>query len=254
MISLEHIYWILIGLVSGTVLSLTGAGGAIIAIPLFVWLLKMNLASATSAALLVLVAGALLSWFLQRKNTHYQTALSLVVFAAITIQLTTPYKSELNDVGIFILFLGVCSYSLYQLWKPQALQKQNLKAASFLETSSVGVLIGILTTFTGLGGGVFMVPWLKERKKLALHEATATSLFTVVLSSLGSTLLQFHKGYISVSPYEVGSLILGTVFSAFFVKLFFEKLPADKKDKIRKILFTFVVFVSITSLLRRVIL
>jgi uncharacterized membrane protein YfcA len=60
-------------MIIGIVMGLTGAGGALIAIPLFIQFMGMNLKEASIYSLIAVVVASLLNFVEQRKATQYRT-------------------------------------------------------------------------------------------------------------------------------------------------------------------------------------
>jgi uncharacterized membrane protein YfcA len=56
----------------------------------------------------------------------------------------------------------------------------------------MGAVIGVISAFLGLGGGVLIVPLLPEITSVSAKEAVATSLFTIFLV-VSNNCLSFHK-------------------------------------------------------------
>ena len=93
----------------------------------------------------------------------------------------------------------------------------------FIYCFVLGLLIGLVTSTLGIGGGIFMVPLLPIIFKMTLHEAVATSLFTIFLVTLFNTFI-FHRQ--KAVRWPVG-LWLGVPASvvAFFIPTIAVRLP-----------------------------
>lgn len=63
-----------------------------------------------------------------------------------------------------------------------------LTSLDMILLSPVAFLIGTIAAMTGVGGGVFMVPFLSLACDFSSHQAVGTSLATIVFTSLSSTL------------------------------------------------------------------
>ena len=55
---------------------------------------------------------------------------------------------------------------------------------TFVLTAAVGVVVGILSGLLGIGGGTLMVPIFRLGFGLSAFASTATSLFTIIPTSL----------------------------------------------------------------------
>ena len=63
--------WIAIGFITGSILGLTGAGGAVIAIPLMIYYAHLSVTQASSVSLIVVGIGAALSWAQTKGTTRW---------------------------------------------------------------------------------------------------------------------------------------------------------------------------------------
>lgn len=106
-----------------------------------------------------------------------------------------------------------------------------------------GALTGIVSAFAGLGGGIFIIPWLSTRHKLLVKQAISIAIPAVVFGAFGnalvymlgttrSTLPVAHTGYIVWSvtlPMLAGVLIftqLGVIVSTKVSTLMMKRLFA----------------------------
>lgn len=178
--------WALVGGASGTVLGLAGTGGGVIAIPILMAFGGYDIKEASGYGLLALTVGAAISWFIQRKNTSYPLTAVLIVFAGTVAFLSAPLKGLSPHWLVNILLNMTCVFSLYSLWvlrKPED-PGENLPLPYQLKTASVGgMMTGFLSTMTGLGGGVVIIPWLTGITRLRFEQAMACSLLTIAVTA-----------------------------------------------------------------------
>ncbi len=239
-----------IGLLGGTILGLTGAGGAIVSIPLFTHGIGMSFREATVAALLLVWVSAVLNSWLQRKIGKPKIALILALFSFIGSAGAAQLKPHMPEWSLKAFFAFLCIYSATKIWKkPNTTAEQSLKPLSFWHYMSFGVIVGVVPTFTGLGGGIILVPWLVARTGLKLGQATATSLMTIVFTSSGSLIAQskFLTGF--MSPAMAGAIIGGALLSSVPTMTLIKRLSESRINLVRKALLSFIIFVSLVSLL-----
>jgi hypothetical protein len=245
--------WALIGVIVGFLLGLTGAGGAIIAVPLFVYMLGATLRDATVLSLVAVVSGALLNWGVQRRNTDFRTAFLLSLFSLGGSAAFKPLKAHSPEWVILGLFITVSVVGLLAIWrKPSSasLGGPDLpKNTKLIRTVLGGLGLGALVTMTGLGGGVLLVPLLTGVFGLSLTHAAATSLLAIILTS--SSALVFQWGMVSekITSSELSILVIGSVVSALILKNLLLKVSPVKLDPVRKAVVTGVILLSIMSLL-----
>lgn len=239
-----------IGSVIGLVMGLTGAGGALVAIPLFIEFLGMTLKEASVYSLLAVVVASLSNFYHQRTHADFKLSLGLIVFSGIGSILSAPYKALLPDFLISILLAIVSLYSLYSVWRPLTLgsdQEKNQKKSLF-KTSFIGLFLGGLTTFTGLGGGVLMLPILLNIYKMPQKNAVATSLIVVGVSSLISFTAQLFRAENLVFDNTIVPILIGVILISYVVKLMISKLSQKALTLSRQIIFTVVVLLALLKI------
>lgn len=237
-----------IGAVIGLVMGMTGAGGALIAIPLFMHFLDMSLKEASVLSLVAVVIASLSNYFFQRKEASVGLASILVLSSAVGSYFAKFYKYMISDFIIAVLLLIVALYSLYHVWMPSNYDAIKTSKPHFLITILVGGLLGVLTTFTGLGGGVLILPVLISLYNFTEKKAVATSLLVVGLSSLASFLMQFKQlGSFHENTKLVG-LAFGILTTSYLLKILVLKVPPKIFGKIRKVTFTIVVLIALLKI------
>ena len=238
----------IIGIIIGSVMGLTGSGGALVAIPLFMILLKLPLMEATVWSLLAVILASVLNFIPLWRSAQYR--LSLVMFTASLVgsYLTTPLKPNLSENIIAILLAIVSIASLVGVWKGnKTTTADNQNQSLFLQLLS-GLGLGALTTLTGLGGGVLLMPILLGIFHLPQASALATSLLTIFLSSGASLALQAKQGFALPEIMQMGSLSLGIISSVGGVMLLGRYIPEEKLKFFRKLIFTLVVLLALTKI------
>jgi uncharacterized membrane protein YfcA len=243
---------LLCGILIGIVMGLTGAGGALVAIPLFMQFMGQSLKEASLYSLVAVVLASLINFLAQKSFTQYKTGFLIVLFSAISSYLTTPFKAALAPFWIAVILSIVSLYALYSVWFPAKAKTENSNQSSesFWLSSFVGLGLGALTTFTGLGGGVLMLPIFLGLYHFKQPNAVATSLFAVGLSSLSSLIIQIHQG----AEFKLGAgfiyLLIGILSSVFLLKVISKKLKLDTLIKLRQIVFSVVVLLALAKVLQ----
>lgn len=246
--------WTLIGSIVGVLLGLTGSGGAMIAVPLFLSWTDMSLPQATFYSLYAVVAGAALNWLVQRHHTQLTQGVMLAVFSIPGSWAAAQYKFLIPAFYLKLLFIGVALGGLAALWiKKSSSQGKSSTPASLkkelLQGSVGGFLAGNLVTLTGLGGGIILVPLLRGIFGLPLSRATATSLLTVTLTALSSLAFQSSKFTGSIPWEAILFLLLGSVIASLFTRQAIRHIHSVHLDRVRIWLVTFVILFSVGSLL-----
>lgn len=241
---------ILSGLIIGLVMGLTGAGGALVAIPLFIQFSHMDLKQASVYSLIAVIIATLVNGFSQRKNIQIKLGMLVAFFSFVGSWLAIPLKSKLPDAGIILILALVSIYSLFSVWsenndKIRSSQKFNLA----WPTIPVGLILGTLTTLTGLGGGVLMLPIFLKIFKLNQDKAVATSLMCVGLSALFSFGFQVMSLLVAPDYLTLFYLALGIAVTLPIVKRVVDYLTASQLSLVRQVLFTFVVVLALGKLI-----
>ncbi len=245
------IQYLLVGLIIGGVMGLTGAGGALVAIPLFMQLLGMELKVAAGLSLVAVVLASLLNLVPQWRSAQVRLAIVLVLASLVGSTASLPLKALLPEWGISSLLTAVALYALYALWFPRKAGPSQITASVKIHPAiGLGLILGVLTTLTGLGGGVLLMPLLVGVFALPARQAVATSLLVVALSSLYSFVLQMWRGALPAPGLNFVWLALGIVLSALGLTQLAQRLPPSVLDLLRKIIFSFVALYALTKIWR----
>jgi uncharacterized membrane protein YfcA len=238
-----------IGLTVGIIMGLTGAGGALISIPLFISLLNSSLKEATVLSLIAVLSGTLINLFSQKYKLDKKIVMGFVVFGAISNYATLPLKFYISDIVIALLLTCITAYSLWSIWGNRTTRPLTQAKPNMLKLIGTGLFLGLVTTMTGLGGGVLLVPILIIGFGKTYEEALPTSLATIFFISLISFLLQMKAGLELITPPEIGLIALGSLIGFLVLKLVLSKIANHKIEMIRKTVFTLVTLYSISSVL-----
>jgi hypothetical protein len=104
----------------------------------------------------------------------------------------------------------------------------------------IGFIVGILSGFLGLGGGVLLVPIMIAVWGIRPHVATATSLAVVVPTGIATSLLYQSQGNLDL--ILALKIATGSIVGAYLGSTWACKLPASM---LRKIFGSMLVLVGI---------
>lgn len=236
--------WSLVGTAAGILLGIAGTGGGVISIPILMAFGGYDIKEASAYSLLALSVGAAISWFFQRKNTLYPVAAILILCASIFAFITAPLKAISPDWLVNVLLNLTCLFSLYSLWvlrKPE--DPGEIRPTIYrVKTASIGgAITGFLSTMTGLGGGVVIIPWLTGITRLVFDQAMACSLLTIAVTA---PLSAWRQGNINISTESWISLIITLVITSFIVKKLTSSIPHLQMILVRKLTLTGVIIIS----------
>lgn len=174
-----------IGLLLGTLLGLTGAGGSLVALPLLLSLhlpLRDAVGVSLGAVGLSALIGAIGRW--RVGDVHLVPALLLAVSGLPGSWI----GQQLGDwISEFWLVLGFCVLVLWSAWRmwtnaslPEQSEKKSLNRGMLV---FIGLWVGVLSGLMGVGGGFLIVPALLWFSPLSMLAATATSMVVIALVS-----------------------------------------------------------------------
>jgi len=233
-----------LGAIVGLILALTGAGGAIIAVPLLVFGMHLRMAEAGPIALLAVgvsaAAGALIG--LRAGIVRYRAAAMMAASGAIASPVGLWLAHRLPNGPLTVLFaavLGLVSVRMFgqaRRTEPAPVVAQcgplppcQLDAATgrFMWTAACaralaasGAGAGFLSGLLGVGGGFVIVPALRRATNAPVQAIVATSLAVITLVSLSgvvSTTIAGHMNWHVAAPFAAGALsgmLAGRLFAS----------------------------------------
>lgn len=232
----------LLGSFTGIVLALTGAGGAIIAVPLLIFGLHLAVAEAAPIALLAVCLSATIGAslaFLQRK-VRYRAAGFIALTGAVASPIGIWLAQKLPNTPLTLLFAMVLMYVAFDMFRQNSSKQTEASgtrsfAAPCLLDSPGGRLIwtwpcvralalsgltaGSLSGLLGVGGGFVVVPALKKVTNLEMQAILATSLAVIALiAAIGVTSAAFmsEMNWLIAIPFAGGAIagmLLGRLFA-----------------------------------------
>ncbi len=225
----------LLGSLAGIVLALTGAGGAIIAVPLLVFGLHLAVAEAAPIALLAVclsaAIGALLA--LRQGKVRYRAAGLIAITGAIVAPGGIWLAQKIPNTPLTLVFSIVLAYVAFDMLRQSKLpncETEDLTSRTFtkpclLDSSNgrlvwtrpcvgaltlSGVTAGFLSGLLGVGGGFVIVPALKKVTDLQMQSILATALAIIALISatgvISATLMNTMNWSIAM-PFAGGAII-----------------------------------------------
>lgn len=244
----------IIGLFVGAIMGLTGAGGALISIPLFMNLEGTILREATVLSLIAVIFGTSANLLGQLHKLDLRIVLTFSLSGAFSNFASLKIKSMTPDKVVAIVLTMIGLYSLWGVWSKSTREAQNTEGQnSYLKLLATGIMLGVLTTITGLGGGVVLVPILMKMFGKSYDEALPTSLATILIVSLTAFLFQLSTALLIISYVEIILLALGSLVSFMILKTSLRYFSDVSLAKLRKSVFTLVTIYSIGNVLWKTI-
>jgi hypothetical protein len=223
----------LLGVLVGIVLALTGAGGAILGVPLLVFGLHLSMTEAAPVGLLAVAVSAGLGAVLAfRAGTLRYKAAGLMAAAGLVaspVGLWVAHRlPNAPLMALFALTLTVVAWRTFRnaarelrgegpprgaatppcLLDP-AIGKLHWNWPCARALAAAGAVAGFLSGLLGVGGGFVLVPTLLAVSDLPMKTVVATSMGVLAIVSLGGV---FAAGVAGVVPWQVaGPFAAGAV-------------------------------------------
>ena len=176
----------------GAVLGFIGAGGAMVSVPILLYLFDFSPAAATTAALAVvfLAAVAGLRPKFKSKDVLVKEALTIWLLGLITNigfgLLVERIPDPVILIGFSVVLLGAAYSMLVKPIKDSPERKMSVWALVTLS-----LLIGSLTGLFGIGGGFLAIPVLVLFFHTPQNKAAGTSLLIIALNCLTALAAKF---------------------------------------------------------------
>jgi uncharacterized membrane protein YfcA len=236
---------VLLGSLVGITLGLTGAGGAIIAVPLLIFGLHLAVAEAAPIALLAVSLSAAIGAALALKlgKVRYRAAGLIAVSGVLTAPIGIWAAHKLPNAPLTLLFAIVLAYvALHMLRQSRmivAKAEESCSAAAPCQLDAAigrliwtepcaralaisGAVAGSLSGLLGVGGGFVVVPALRKATNLQMQSILATSLAVIALISaagVASAVLLGEMDWSIGLPFSAGA-IAGMVTGGMFARRF----------------------------------
>jgi len=171
---------VLLSLVIGVVLGLLGGGGAILALPMLVYVLGVEAHAAIAMSLFVVGATSAVATVAHAPRVRWGIG---AVFGAAAMAGAFVGGRLARLLPASVLLAG---FALLMLLTAGAMLRGRRSASGALSVPRVlglGAAVGLVSGLVGAGGGFLIVPTLTLFGGLAMAEAIATSLFVITLQS-----------------------------------------------------------------------
>jgi uncharacterized membrane protein YfcA len=181
------------GIAIGLALGALGGGGSVLAVPVLVYVLGENVHEATTASLLVVIAGATAGSLAHHRvgRVCWRHAGTFSVAAIPGVVAGTAAGDALGDSLLVAAFAGVMLVAAAGTWR-RAERETDLPGRSLgtcpplhaWRDITAGAAIGFATGFFGVGGGFLIVPTLAVALAFSMRLAVATSLAIITTTSV----------------------------------------------------------------------
>lgn len=237
----------LLGLLIGTMMGLTGAGGGIFGVPALVFGMGIDIREAAPVALLAVGSAAALGALqgLRLGIVRYKAASLLAAAGTLTAPLGIRLAHWLPSWGLNLMFVGILLFLGYRMfasardvrgdgeqlpdaWRACRISPDtgrfvwNLRTAAVL--GGIGSVSGLATGMLGVGGGFIIVPALAHFTELRIHSVVATSLMVIALLSTVTVSIAWSRGMVLGAP--AWAFVLAALVGMTGGRLLAPKIPA----------------------------
>jgi uncharacterized protein len=200
---MEALLAVFFGLAIGAVVGTIGGGGAILALPVFVYVLDQGVSSGSTASLIVVALGASVGAGSHAVHGHlcWRIALAFAGPAAVGAFLGSVAGASVSPAALILAFIpvmlaaGVLTY--VRGGAESGLAGEGLRPCPPVDparSTGAGLVVGAMTGFFGVGGGFLIVPVLTSLLGLAMRRAIATSLAIIGITSVAALTTHLARG------------------------------------------------------------
>lgn len=212
----------MLGFAGGFLAGMLGVGGGMVFVPIFQELVKNHpiqgdkvsyvLANSLVIVFAVGISGTIKQYKL--KNTDFRASLVTGIFAissSLTASFLMKYYSIKDPVMFNYIFVAILVLTairmLYSRNKSNA-ENETLNMPPLTKFIPAGLFAGLVTAFTGLGGGVLMVPYFNKILKLPIKFSTGLSLSVIPLIALPLLLFyMYNSPELALQKFQTGHII-----------------------------------------------
>lgn len=254
---------VLAGAFTGILLGLLGSGGSIITIPALIYLLDVDPKQAIAMSLGVVAVTAAITavnhW--RRGNVDLKVAAIFGLFgmagtyAGTRLGVITPVVIQLT---VFAVVMYAAAYRMFRPKNPELkavgadvvrhMPALEPVSSSMWQIAALGIGVGALTGFVGVGGGFLIVPALVLLSRIPMKRAVGTSLVVVVFNCI--TGFAGYSGAVPVNYLLMFTFTAVAIAGSFFGAMLSSRISADA---LKRSFAVFLVFVATYILLKNFI-
>lgn len=227
---LDPLWLIFFGFLLGILASMVGVGGGVFIVPILTFfysetITSNSLATATSLFAIIFTAIASTLNYRRQKRIYYKTGLILAVTSAPGAYFGSWVGHQIDNnllgtiFGFFLIAVAI-RMIVTLIQKKTEKNKPEVKTDSELvkyrRTFSIGLFFGFFGGFAsgllGIGGGTLIVPIMTFGLGIPMFFATATSMFTMIMTATAGSLQNYQLGTINF-PFAL-LIAFGTIFGA----------------------------------------
>ncbi|MGB5157192.1 sulfite exporter TauE/SafE family protein [Desulfobacterium sp. N47] len=240
MTALNYLEFICLGVAVGCYGTLIGAGGGFVLMPVLLLLYpnqNANLLTSISLAIVFFNALSGTEAYSLMKRIDYRSGLMFslaTIPGAVLGALNTAYVPRRLFDFIFAILLLVGA--VFLALRPREVENNRISISKGRNRSMrilvdshgkkyeynfnwplgmmISVIVGYVSSFLGIGGGIIHVPALCYLLNFPIHIATATSHFVLAIMALTGTIVHIITGAFTQGVHQIIALAIGVVIGA----------------------------------------
>lgn len=257
------------GCIGGIIAGLLGVGGGIINVFILTFFadklgivgheqVRFILANSLFAIFFSSVFGSIQQ--IKNKNFYFKEV-GIITLTAVASNMVISYTILRYDwyskerFSIFFVIILVLLAAKMTLTLSNHKKKQFSDSIRQNVLTPLGLMAGLFSALTGLGGGVIMVPYMSDIFNLKIKKATSISLGVMPFMTISTSLLyaffengQNNSAFGYIYPGVVIPMTLGVMISAPLGV----KLAGILSDKVIRIAFILIILIVISRMLSRI--
>jgi uncharacterized membrane protein YfcA len=194
---------VVLGFLIGALVGTIGGGGAILALPVLVYVLGQGVSSGSTASLIVVTLGASVGAgsHARQGKLCWRIALLFAVPAALGAYVGTLANTSVSPRVLILAFVPVMLAAAALTYArggdeggAGGAEPEDCPQPKLSRLSGSGLVVGAMTGFFGVGGGFLIVPVLTSLLGLSMRRAIATSLAIIGLTGLVALGIHLARG------------------------------------------------------------
>ena len=209
---------IVVGFLTGILGALFGLGGGFILVPILNMIgYDIKVSIGTSSASIVFTALSASIAYHKHRLIRYKEGLTLAAFSVVGAYIGAWITDMVSTALLKLIFGVIMTLAALRMMKKKEVPKEG--KVNLLLITSGGFGAGILSGLLGIGGGIINVP-LFSYIGLTIHEAVATSSFSIIFTASSGALKHFLLGNVNLMALIllVPGLIAGAQIGALIAK------------------------------------
>lgn len=211
----------------GALIGTLGSGGSILLTPVLVHIGGVPAHRAVMISLLVVSITSALASALHFRQGHFHRRAALLFGSTglVGAAVGSTFTHRVREPVLMTIFAGVLIAAGAVMLQRRA-EWQRPERCRPLRCASIGLVVGGLTGFLGVGGGFLIMPSLVLLAGIETHKAVGTSLAVIASNSLVGLLGQLRSGAADLSQalvflaWMIPGMVLGVTLGC--------RLPASK--------------------------